>query len=79
MTVVASVGYFAVVGGGALLDRLAERSQETGGGWLRNFGGLIATERWVWITPIVVVAALYLSVMFQPGHADTGPVMYALF
>jgi len=79
MTLVASIGYFAVIGGSALLDRLAERVQETEEGWLRNIGGLIATERWVWITPIVVVAALYLTVMFQPGHAETGPVMYALF
>ena len=79
MTLVASVGYFAVIGGGTLLDRLAESAKENRGGWLRSIGGLIATERWVWITPIVVIAALYLTVMFQPGHAETGPVMYALF
>jgi hypothetical protein len=42
----------------------------------RNSG---ADERWVWITPVVVVMALYLSVIFQPGQAETGPVMYALF
>ena len=39
----------------------------------------LARERWVWITPVVVVLALYLSVIFQPGQAETGPVMYALF
>jgi alginate O-acetyltransferase complex protein AlgI len=78
MTLVASVGYFAVIGGGVLLDRLAERAQE-GGGRLASIFGLLATERWVWITPVVVIAALYLTVMFQPGHAETGPVMYALF
>ena len=81
MTLVAAVGYFAVIGGAMLLDRLAERAQQpaAGAGRLASFFGLLATERWVWITPVVVVLALYLSVMFQPGHAETGPVMYALF
>jgi hypothetical protein len=41
--------------------------------------GTLARERWVWITPVVLVLALYLSVIFQPGQAETGPVMYALF
>jgi alginate O-acetyltransferase complex protein AlgI len=83
MTLVAAIGYFAVIGGTVLLDRIAERAREKSeqgaAGWITSFSGLIATERWVWITPIVVIAALYLSVMFQPGHAETGPVMYALF
>ena len=80
LTLVAAVGYFAVIGGSMLLDRLAERAQEEAeGSWLTRVFGTIANERWVWITPVVVVAALYLSVMFQPGHAETGPVMYALF
>jgi hypothetical protein len=37
------------------------------------------SERWVWIAPVVVVAALYLSLILQPGQMQTGPVMYALF
>jgi len=24
------------------------------------------------ITPVIVVLAIYLSVIFQPGHAETG-------
>jgi len=84
MTLVAAVGYFAVIGGSALLDRLAERSRnlEESRNWTNMVArglGILADERWVWITPVVVVVALYLSVMFKPGHADTGPVMYALF
>ena len=84
MTFLAAAGYFAVVGASMLLDRLAARAQEqaaAGGkaGWLTSISATLASERWVWITPVVVVAALYLSVMFQPGHAETGPVMYALF
>jgi len=82
MTLVASVGYFAVIGGSMLLDRIAESARTREGRLGNMFGNamaLLANERWVWITPIVVVAALYLSVMFQPGHAETGPVMYALF
>jgi alginate O-acetyltransferase complex protein AlgI len=86
MTLLASVGYFAVIGAGELLDHLGESAR----GWARSapsllrirLGGLLGTfadERWVWITPAVLVLALYLSVIFQPGQAETGPVMYALF
>ena len=78
MTLLASAGYFAVIGGSILLDRLAEMSRAAPGK-ITSLCGVIANERWVWITPLVVVAALYLSVIFQPGHAETGPVMYALF
>ncbi len=86
MTLLAFLGYFAVIGAGALLDRLADATRawiETANGALRRalatLLGALARERWVWITPLVVVVALYLSVIFQPGHAETGPVMYALF
>jgi alginate O-acetyltransferase complex protein AlgI len=82
LTLLAAGGYFAAIGGTVLLDRLAEISRaraasKPGGlfGWL----GILANERWVWITPVVVAFAIYLSVIFQPGHAETGPVMYALF
>lgn len=86
MTLLAFVGYFAVIGAGELLDRLGERAlrqTEAARGRLRTllgtFLGTLANERWVWITPVVVVLALYLSVIFQPGQSETGPVMYALF
>jgi alginate O-acetyltransferase complex protein AlgI len=73
-------GYFAALGGTVILDWAGGAVTE-----LRKFGRLraavttVASERWVWIAPAVVVLAIYLSVVFQPGHADTGPVMYALF
>jgi alginate O-acetyltransferase complex protein AlgI len=75
MTLLAALGYFAVIGAGALLDRLSEPAP----GRLRTILSTLARERWVWITPVVVVLAIYLSVIFQPGQAETGPVMYALF
>jgi alginate O-acetyltransferase complex protein AlgI len=75
MTLLVAVGYFGVIGASALLDRLSEPAP----GRLRTLLGALARERWVWITPVVVVLALYLSVIFQPGQAETGPVMYALF
>jgi hypothetical protein len=78
MTLLAAAGYFAVIGGGELLDRLGEWADRTSGA-ARTLFGTLARERWVWITPAVLVLALYLSVIFQPGHAETGPVMYALF
>ena len=82
MTFVAAAGYFAVIGGGELLDRLGEWADRTSGAARTLLGtmfGTLARERWVWITPVVLVLALYLSVIFQPGQAETGPVMYALF
>lgn len=85
MTLLAAIGYFAVIGGSMLLDRIAESAPQwniAGGGirtLARNGLQALATERWVWIAPIVIVLALYFSVMFQPGRPDTGPVMYALF
>jgi hypothetical protein len=86
MTLLAAVGYFAVVGAGEVLDRLGEaahgwveRAHGTPRALLARFVGALSRERWVWITPVVVVLALYLSVIFQPGSSETGPVMYALF
>jgi alginate O-acetyltransferase complex protein AlgI len=82
MTLLAAGGYFAVIGGGELLDRLGEAARsrkELSAGALHTLLATLTSERWVWITPVVVVLALYLSVIFQPGQAETGPVMYALF
>ena len=84
MTLLAAAGYFAIIGASELLDRIAEAAREWSTavglrGWIGSALGTLANERWVWITPVVIVLALYLSVMFKPGHAETGPVMYALF
>jgi D-alanyl-lipoteichoic acid acyltransferase DltB (MBOAT superfamily) len=86
MTLAASVGYFAVLGAGSLLDRLRDtvgRLVKAGGANWRELPiallAALADERWIWITPLVAVLTLYLSVIFQPGRAETGPVMYALF
>jgi hypothetical protein len=80
MVFVAAAGYFAVIGGSVLLDRLGESAREqVPPSRMGRLLTMFADERWVWIVPVVVVSALYLSVIFQPGHAETGPVMYALF
>jgi alginate O-acetyltransferase complex protein AlgI len=79
MTLVAATGYFAVIGAANLLDRVGDSAREKAWGVLRTLFRALAKERWVWIAPIVLVLTLYLSVIFQPGHAETGPVMYALF
>ena len=86
MTFLAAAGYFAVIRADELLDRLGKATRgwgETAQGTPKtlsaNLLGSLANERWVWITPVVIVAAIYLSVIFQPGHADTSPIMYALF
>jgi alginate O-acetyltransferase complex protein AlgI len=75
MVLLAAIGYFAVIGVSNLLDRFSEKATSRFG----TFFSAFARERWVWIAPIIVVLALYLSVIFQPGQAETGPVMYALF
>jgi alginate O-acetyltransferase complex protein AlgI len=86
MTFLASAGYFAVIGASELLDRVGDSARR----WARSAPGVLqrrlatftaslADERWVWVAPAVLVLALYLSVIFQPGQAETGPVMYALF
>jgi hypothetical protein len=75
----AAVGYFVVIGFGELLDWLSESAQRKFGNRFGKVFGILARERWVWITPVVVVLAIYLSVVFHPGQAETGPVMYALF
>jgi alginate O-acetyltransferase complex protein AlgI len=80
MTLVAAAGYFAVIGGTLLLDRLGEAMRRKAvPGAVSSWLGILAEERWVWITPVVVVLALCFSVIFQPGQSETGPVMYALF
>ena len=82
MVFAAAAGYFAVIGGSMLLDRVSEAAHDQAAprrSLLARVVVTLADERWVWIVPVVVVSALYLSVIFQPGHAETGPVMYALF
>jgi alginate O-acetyltransferase complex protein AlgI len=82
MVLVAAVGYFAVVAAGEVLDRVAAFSGHSVAGFsaaVRSAFATLAAERWVWITPVVLVLVLYLSVIFQPGQSETGPIMYALF
>ncbi len=83
MTLLVAVGYFAVIGASQLLDYLGQRGLSGARPGLESVFaraiGALARERWVWITPLVIVLAVYLSVIFQPGQFQTGPVMYALF
>lgn len=80
ITLLAAVGYFVVIGCGELLNHVAKSADWRGNpNALRNLLATVAEERWVWIAPLVLVLTLYLSVIFQPGRAETGPVMYALF
>jgi alginate O-acetyltransferase complex protein AlgI len=76
MTSLAMGGYFAVVAVSSFLDRVQSRAVAAG---QHDFLSLLACNRWVWVAPLIIVLGLYLNVIFQPGHAATGPVMYALF
>lgn len=82
MTIAAAVGYFSLLWAQQLLDRFGEfahKQEQTSPSWPLRLLTAFADERWVWITPVVLVLALYLSVIFTPGQPETGPVMYALF
>jgi alginate O-acetyltransferase complex protein AlgI len=79
LVVLAMVGYFVALGGGAILDRVGAATEWAEPGRLRAVITTAASERWVWIAPALVVLAIYLSVIFHPGQVETGPVMYALF
>ncbi|HTS35597.1 MAG TPA: MBOAT family O-acyltransferase [Candidatus Solibacter sp.] len=82
MAFAAFAGYYVALLVGNMLDRWSKASAGVSGakaGLINSAFAALANDRWVWITPLVVVLTLYLSIVFHPGHAKTGPVMYALF
>ena len=82
MTLACAFGYFAAIGGGVFLDQVGIAVRKRCASTPSLLAGLLLAavhERWVWIAPLVVVAALYLSAILRPGQVQTGPVMYALF
>ena len=81
--VIAAVGgYFAIIGASLGLDYLGEKAKVWSAHGQRGWATVVvaaSNERWVWLAPLVVVLVIYVSVVFQPGHAETGPAMYAVF
>jgi alginate O-acetyltransferase complex protein AlgI len=79
----ASLGYFAVVAVGTLLDRIeawagsrAESRTSAGMALVR----MISAERWVWVAPIVTVLAIYAAIVARSDNtAVAAPTMYRLF
>lgn len=89
LSVWAMIGYFAVVGIGALLDRLALAGQsataESAGGGAASplaRNGMLAVfarDRWVWVVPIALVLSLYALLILRPQGPLVGPMMYQVF
>jgi alginate O-acetyltransferase complex protein AlgI len=69
------LGYFAVVGISTLLDRLSELE----GSSLKPFWETVSRERWVWVTPLTLVIALYLALLTQTQQTMAAPLLYRLF
>jgi len=76
LVVTVMVGYFACLGIGSFLDRLAVASPPP---QYPAIIGMIARDRWVWIAPLAVIVAVYVFVLAQPGQTITQPMLYRLF
>jgi alginate O-acetyltransferase complex protein AlgI len=70
-------GYFVCLGAARLLDRFEEASVVPTR--VNAALQLISRERWVWIAPLVAVAALYVFLLAQPSQADASSMLYRLF
>jgi alginate O-acetyltransferase complex protein AlgI len=76
----AAIGYFAVVVIARLLTYIAERQEQKAIvsphalGW-----NLLRQDRWVWVTPLVIVLSLYAFVILHPEQSKVSPMMYQLF
>jgi hypothetical protein len=81
------IGYFAVVGIAALLDRQARpapSAASVGGaaGYERSPSGvlaLLARDRWVWVVPIVIDLTVYALLILHQPVPLIGPMMYRVF
>jgi alginate O-acetyltransferase complex protein AlgI len=72
-----SVGYFACLSASRLLDRLGTVTFSSPQ-W-QAVAATIAGERWVWITPLAIIVALYVFVIAGPGQVASPPMLYRLF
>jgi alginate O-acetyltransferase complex protein AlgI len=87
LSLLAMIGYFAVVGIAALLDRQARpapSAASVGGaaGYERSPSGvlaLLARDRWVWVVPIVIVLTVYALLILHQPVPLIGPMMYRVF
>jgi len=76
LLVLASVlGYFAVVGISTLLDRVSQMEISS----FKPFWETASRERWVWVTPLTLVIALYLTLLMQTQQTMAAPLLYRLF
>jgi alginate O-acetyltransferase complex protein AlgI len=77
LIVLTGAAYFTVVGISNLLDRAASTSES--GRYLPAALQLISNERWVWVSPLVAVLAIYGWILV--GHVGKvgSPLLYRLF
>ncbi|NDQ57254.1 MAG: MBOAT family protein [Acidipila sp.] len=87
LCIVAMLGYFAVVGIAAFLDRYAlvggaKASDNSVAGAPRRSTRvleLLARERLVWSIPIVLVLSMYFFLVLHPEGPQVAPMMYQIF
>jgi hypothetical protein len=77
LIVLTGIAYFSVVGIARLLDRVAGANES-----VRHVPAalqLISNERWVWVSPLVAVLAIYGWILV--GHVGKvgSPLLYRLF
>ncbi|MGD0544317.1 MAG: MBOAT family O-acyltransferase [Candidatus Acidiferrales bacterium] len=77
LVVAVMAGYFACLGVGRFLDRLAAMTSRSP--QYPAIIGMIARDRWVWIAPLAVIVAVYVFVLAQPGQTIAQPMLYRLF
>jgi hypothetical protein len=77
LIVLSGAAYFVVVGISSLLDRAVSTSES--GRYVPAALQLISNERWVWVSPLVAVLAIYGWIIV--GHVGKvgSPLLYRLF
>ncbi len=83
----AVAGYFAVVGIASLLDREAFAQQpavrlgrtQPAPRLTGRVLEVLSRDRWVWVAPLICVAAFYAFVILRPQETTATPFLYRLF
>jgi len=76
LTTCIAVGYFAVAGVTGLLDRVATPANA----FFQSSLVVLWQERWVWVTPLVAVLAMYAYLVIQIQQTNlNSPFLYQLF
>lgn len=85
LVLLVAAGYFVVTGVSALLDRKRSlgltfpSNTGFGRGGVDRAWRALATDRWVWVAPLVLVLSLYIFLTVRIEGSLVGPMMYQVF